>query len=258
MSASQNFIQERHRSFVLKINSADRTNPQDSTTNFKIELGKEVSNFKISRIVMRSCNFLNSMYNINQFNNTLELTTGTDGLVSKTITPGQYNLTNLIAEIISQFGSLTNTLAIVQNAIQNTLTFSISGGDTIQFSSQSTSTMNSVLGITAQQAAAASITTQQTPRLNGLTIATVESASLAPANYHGKGQNRNFLGSLQVSSDYGAYVYWENFQAELASHNYSRPRKLDSTIDVKILDQDENQLDIQGQNIEIEVICYHT
>jgi len=258
MSSRQANLEQRHRSFILKINSSHRSNVNDRTTDFKVQLGKEVSNFKISRIVLRSLNFLNTQYNINQFNNVLELITGVDGLVSRTITPGQYNLTALIAELQTSFNSvLTNNLTIVQNPIQNTLNFSIDGGDTIQFSSQNSSTMNSVLGITTQEAAATTITTQQTPRLNGLTSVILESQALAPANYHSNGRNRNFLTSIQLASDYGTFSNWENFQAELASHNYAKPRKLDSTIDITLRDQDENIVDIQGQDIELELILYH-
>lgn len=258
MSSRQRNLEQRHRSFILKVNSSHRTNDGDGTTDFKIQLGKEVSNFKVSRIVLRSLNFLNSMYNINQYNNVLELITGADGLISRTIPPGQYNLSALITELQNQFNAvLTNNLTIVQNTIQNTLTFSIDGGDIINFSNQATSTLNSYLGIINQVAGASSITAQQTPRLNGLTSVIVESQALAPANYHSNTRNRNFLTSIQVSSDYGTYVNWESFTAELASHNYSRPRKLDSTIDLRFLDQDENLIDIQSQNIELEIICYH-
>ena len=198
------------------------------------------------------------MYNINKYNNVLELITGADGLVSRTIPEGQYNITALITELQGQFNvDFTNNLTIVQNSIQNTLTFSIDNGDIINFSNQNTSTMNSVLGIINQVAGAATITTQQTPRLNGLTIATIESQALSPANYHVNGINRNFLTSIQVAADYGTYVRWENFLAELASHNYAKPRKLDSTIDIILRDQNENIIDIQQQPIELELILYH-
>ena len=255
MSHAQGDAEKKLNSFILRVNSNDRLLQSQPTTNFTIGLGQEVKNHNVKRIVLRSVSFGNFEYNINTKNQVLTLATGVDGVVSQTIPVGQYILSDLITRIQNIFNpALTNTLTITQDPNTYILTFAISGGDTIQV--DSSSTMAPFLGYTATSPLASSVVAQRVPRLNGLTSCFIRSTHLSKGQYHDNRRDKDILTSIQVASDFGQYVYWESFQAELASVNYPRARKLDSTLDFQFLDQNLREIELNGHNIDIELICY--
>jgi hypothetical protein len=256
MSHAQGDAEKKLNSFILRVNSNARLLQSQSTTNFTIGLGQEVKNHNVKRIVLRSVSFGNFEYNINTKNQVLTLTTGADGAVTQTIPAGQYILSDLITRIQNIFNPLlTNSLTITQDPNTYLITFTISGGDTIQV--VSTSTMAPFLGYTTTDPLASSVLAQRVPRLNGLTSCFIRSTHLAKGQYHDDKRDKDLLTSIQVASDFGQYVYWESFQAELASVNYPRARKLDSTLDFQFLDQNLQEIDLNGHNMDIELICYY-
>jgi hypothetical protein len=255
MSHSQGDAERKLHSFILRVNSNDRLLQTQSTTNFTIGLGQEVKNHNVKRIVLRSVSFGNFEYNINTKNQVLTLVTGADGSQTQIIPAGQYILSDLITTIQNIFNPvLTNTLTITQDPNSYLLTFAISGGDTIQV--DASSTMAPFLGYTATDPLASSVIAQRVPRLNGLTSCFIRSTHLAKGQYHDNRRDKDILTSIQVASDFGQYVYWESFQSELASVNYPRARKLDSTLDFQFLDQNLQEIELNGHNMDIELICY--
>ena len=177
----QGITEQPHSSVVVRINSRDRTNQNDSTTNFKVALGKEISDHSVKRVVLRSLNMPNFQYNVNSNNNRIQIESGADGVVQIQIAQGQYKTSELITLIEGLFNaSFTNNLTITQNSINQLLTFSIDNGDTIRlFAPDSTNnTLNNNLGITTTTALASTHDSDRMPRLNGLTLCHIESSEL--------------------------------------------------------------------------------
>lgn len=251
-----------HFAHLLRINSKDRNNTNDTTTNFKVSIGPEVRQYNVSRIVLSQVNFPNFSYNINAHNKTLRLTTGTDGVVEYSNAEGQYTLSQLITSLETGFNALlTNNLTITQNANTQVLSFAIDGSDTIALSSVGTaptSTMSPYLGILSDVGAGATAVGPSSVRLNGLTQVFIKSNRLAKQNLSsGDGQTRDYLTSIQIPVDFGQFVYHELRDSELASINYQRSRKLDSEIDIELLDQNEQSLDLQGYDVDLQFIIYY-
>ena len=257
--SAQGITEQTHSSVVVRINSRDRTNQNDSTTNFKVSLGKEISDHSVKRVVLRSLNMPNFQYNVNSNNNRIQIESGTDGVVQIQVAEGQYKTSELITLLEGLFNaSFTNNLTITQNSINQLLTFSIDNGDTIRlFQPDSTNnTLNTNLGITTTTALASTHDGNRMVRLNGLTLCHVESSELANSNYHSDQRNENFLATVQVVNEFGTYLYYEPSFSEINSINYPSHRKFHS-IDIRLLDQDLNVIDIHNYNVEIEIIFYY-
>jgi len=255
----QGITEQTHSSVVVRINSRDRTNQNDSTTNFKVSLGKEISDHNVKRVVLRSLNMPNFQYNVNSNNNRITIESGTDGPQTVTVAIGQYKTSELISLLEMLFtGAFTNSLTITQNSISQLLTFSIDNGDTIRLfePDQANNTLNYSLGITTTTALASTHDSDRMPRLNGLTLCHVESSELANSNYHSNQRNENFLATVQVTNEFSTYLYYEPSFSEINSINFSSHRKFHS-IDIKLLDQDLNVIDIHDYDVEIEIILYY-
>ena len=255
----QGLTEQTHSSVIVRINSKDRTSTSNSSTDFKVALGKEISDHNVKRVVLRSLNMPNFQYNVNSNNNRIQIESGTDGVVQIQVAEGQYKTSELITLLEGLFNaSFTNNLTITQNSINQLLTFSIDGGDTIRlFAPDSTNnTLNTNLGITTTTALASTHDGNRMVRLNGLTLCHVESSELANSNYHSDQRNENFLATVQVVNEFGTYLYYEPSFSEINSINYPSHRKFHS-IDIRLLDQDLNVIDIHNYNVEIEIIFYY-
>ena len=255
----QGITEQTHSSVILRINSRDRTSTSNSSTDFTIPLGKEISDHNVKRVVLRSLNMPNFQYNLNSNNNRITIESGTDGAQTVTIAVGQYKTSELISLLEMLFsGVFTNNLTITQNSISQLLTFSIDNGDTIRLfePDQVNNTLNNNLGIVNTTGLATTHDGNRMPRLNGLTLCHVESSELANSNYHSNQRNENFLATVQVVNEFGTYLYYEPAFSEINSINYPSHRKF-HTIDIRLLDQDLNVIDIHDYDVEIEVIFYY-
>jgi hypothetical protein len=255
----QGLTEQTHSSVIVRINSKDRTSTSNSSTDFKVALGKEISDHNVKRVVLRSLNMPNFQYNVNSNNNRIQIESGADGVVSIQVAEGQYKTSELITLLEGLFNaSFTNNLTITQNSINQLLTFSIDNGDTIRLFApdETNNTLNTNLGITTTTALASTHDGNRMVRLNGLTLCHVESSELANSNYHSDQRNENFLATVQVVNEFGTYLYYEPSFSEINSINYPSHRKFHS-IDIRLLDQDLNVIDIHNYNVEIEIIFYY-
>lgn len=245
-----------HDSLLISLNSRNRV--RGTTTDFICHLGPEVRNYNFKRLVVKSVNFPNLQYNINSNNNVLRIVTDVDGVLTYNIPVGQYNITQLNNNLNSGLSALaTNTITVSLGTTSNLLSVAIDVG-TVQVLSDAVSTAAATLGFTQNSAVAASVTADRIIRLNGLTQVYIRSNALSVDNLHSSdGQAKSYLTSIQIREAFGSYVYYEPQFSEMASVNFKNRIKLDSDIDIQLLDQDENVLDIGTHDVDIELVGYY-
>lgn len=256
---SQSNTEYNHHSFKLRINSKDRIS--GTHTDFTCGIGGEIRQHNIKRMVLHSVNIMNSDNNINSYASKLRVETGVDGVLNIVLTEGQYTITTLITALETAINALaTNTVTITLDSLTSILTFSIDGGDTIGLfanDSNNNSNMSPVLGIIEDKSLSASVLCDRIVRLNGLTQLFLQSDRLSSMGFHDTSkESKNYFASIQVPVDYGQFLYWESDHSNLSNIDFVTHRKIDSVIDIKVLDQNENILDTK-QDIDIQFTVYY-
>jgi hypothetical protein len=100
-------------SSFLRISSAERINQNDSVSNFSVSIGNDANLQKVTMIAVKEVTIPNSQYNIRGNYNNILYIDNLGSVFQYTITPGQYNVSNLInalniAQSYVEFG--TNTI----------------------------------------------------------------------------------------------------------------------------------------------------
>lgn len=127
----------------VTINSFDRPNGTD--TNFYVTLNGTFTE-QFSQIALVDFICTNSFYNVDSTNNTLIFQENSGGVVTATITPGNYALSTMITALQTAMNAVSvngYTYTITADPITNFITITASAGT---FSIKNTGTLNLMLG----------------------------------------------------------------------------------------------------------------
>lgn len=232
------------------INSKYRTSPDITTTSdFVYRIGESM---EVSDIAIKSITMINAQYNIKSDANTLIINDGaTDYNI--TIPIGQYNVTNLITvlqtEIINAVGG---TCVITLDNITNKLIFTTSvplkykgdnlgykvgfGSNPVYYPSSPSLIVNAPF----------------LPNLQGTTNYYIVSSTLAGSqgSILLNNQKRQIILTVPVDKNFGELITYEINEINLNRRVFTRPTNIQD-IDIKIIDDDNNIVDLQNTNIEI-------
>lgn len=253
----------------IKVSSAHRMNKRhSSSSNFSVNLGHGSITQNITSCYIESISFANTQYNINNTNNTMVYN---DGFVNKsfTIPIGDYEISTFIAAVESGFlaespsividfelDNLTKKIKIVSSSATLTL-FDYLEGDK--------SPVGIALGIKGR------IGTSNLPRIlpnvpdiSGLTVLFIDSQIMTPGPSIEvvdkllpgsdepivNSQNGNIVLAVGCSSPFGYFIHWKENDFAGNVNVYQTPRNF-STIDIKLLDYDNNEIDLNGSDIHL-------
>ena len=236
------------------MNSKYRNDYGDSTSNFTYRLGDPI---EVTDVAIKSVTIVNAEYNIKAKSNVLIVNDGITDI--KIFVPiGQYTIDELIAYLIgrlnTEFGG-TNTITITPNS--NKLV--ISTTTALRYGTDfTTSPIGFMLGL------------GDTP--NAYYPATVSSLVYAPYlpnlqganNFHivsntlGQGQGsllknndkRPIILTVPVDKPFGDVINYEVNEIHLNKRHFARPSNIQD-IDIKIIDDDNEIVDLGGTNVEI-------
>ncbi len=243
--------------FVI-INSKFRNLSSKSTSDFIYSLGESL---EVSDIAIKSVSMVNAEYNIKQGHNNLVVNDGTSDF-NLIVPVGQYNINQLITEITdqltAQYGG-TNTITL--SSTTKKLFFSSTtplryGTDT------KTSPLGFILGLGDEPNALSTtyfpefpspaFVTNYLPNLQGSNNYHISSATLG----QGQGsllknnEKKPIILSVLNNVDFGDVINYEVNEIKLNQRHFNRPTNIQD-IDIKVLDHDNEVVDLHGTNIEI-------
>ena len=173
---------------------------------------------RITEVHLMSASIPNVFPNISaaRGNSTFQATGTIAGAISFVVPDGQYNQTQLMAQLKTQIDAAIapSTVAIAQDPVTQKITFTITGAETISYLNEdSGSTIAPFIGILVDSAALAVYTTDSITALNGETMFYIHSVDIAQnSTYLNTTQNTNDVNgfvSIPVTVPYGAY---QNYQ----------------------------------------------
>lgn len=234
-------------STFLIINSKNRTVDSKSSSDFQYYIGQPI---EVQSIVLKSASIPNTAYNITVKNNVMQVNiNGT--LRTITLTPGQYNVNQIISILEQEFLVYGSVLNITQNPYTSRLIFT--SDVVIQFI-PNTNSLSTTLGWVYDSTVfpGLSVTFTYPPKLQGLLNFYILSKTL------GIGSNGRFAQGLQ-----DAYLASVPNLAPWSSNNLYEPQLIETSmnsyrtsinsqfIDIAIVDANLEPVDLNGADIEL-------
>ena len=224
---------------IIVINSRDKISGTNS--NFRVQFQDSISQ-EVLKILVKDVFVPNQFYNVDGDNNTLDLIQNGLGLVQAVVTPGQYNIDELIIALKTAIDALLIdgcVVTITKNTNTNKLTFTFTTATNPLNNNVSfvdTSTMKELIGFTDTLAQNAVLTMPNPFNLNPLQYCQIHSQALA-SNHGMDGGANTTIGLLETVSltetAFGGVAHRQNNDDELAEIIYDDSRTLNQ-IDIKI------------------------
>ena len=223
---------------IIVINSRDKISGTNS--NFRVQFQDSISQ-EVLKILVKDVFVPNQFYNVDADNNTLDLNQNSRGLVQAIVTPGQYNIDELITALKTAIDAVLAggvMVAISKNTNTNKLTFTFTGGVPADHnvSFLDTSTMKELIGFNATIPQNTVVTMPNPWNLNPLQYVQIHSQALA-SNHGMDGGANTTIGLLETVSlnetAFGGVAHRKNDDDELSEIIYDDQRTLNQ-IDIKI------------------------
>jgi len=226
---------------LLLIRSTDRESlATQSTTDFTIDFGNTLSR-NIKKIAIKNISIPNVFYNINRYNNIL-IVNG----VPYTIPLGQYSITQLITELQTLLVALTFT------AVPDPITYKLNvttAAPATYSSFINGSTIARVVGLNVTNnliTAAGSF--PNVYNLSGPKYIFINSEVMsANTNLITKTGTLPITSPILVNAPYGENITYENTEQNFDSIDFDISQSM-RTISIKITDENNNILDLNGNN----------
>ena len=227
----------------IVVNSKDRNALLGGQTNSDFTVSYKDNDLQqVLKCIVKDVFIPNQFYNINVNNNTLRILGGSMGLPEDiTITPGQYNIDQLISALTIAIDNelVTDNVTITKNTITNVLTFTTTANLVISISS-----LCPVLGITTTLNGLVNVA-QEPWNLNDLQFVQVHSNAVGSS--HGIDASRGIISLIETvpltETPFGAVSHRQNNDDVLSEILYDQPRNM-FNIDIRLRDQDGVLLDL--------------
>jgi hypothetical protein len=241
----------------MVINSKNKITPLDvgeSNSNFRYSINYNLS--RITEIMIERIELPYSFYAINSNNNVLKFNNNASSI---TVTPGNYNIATLSAELSSKIQVIFGgTPSVTFNT--TTLKLSIAGlpGGTIIDSSASvpSSTLSTLLGFRVSSTAGTSATADSVLNISGPNYILISSAFLTRFIQHkvmySDSTYQDVFWAIPVNTSSGNVI----FESPLIPIRLNRQLEIKTTdiIDIQLYDDDYNLLDLNGADWSIQLV----
>jgi len=239
--------------FVI-INSKFRNVSSKSTSDFIYSLGESL---EVSDIAIKSVSMVNAEYNIKAGHNILLVNNGVVDY-NLVVPIGQYDINQLITEITTQLTTqYGGTHTITLNPVTKKLSFA--NTPSLRFGTDlTTSPVGFILGLGDEpddyypEFVQPSFIAPFLPNLQGSNNYHISSATLG----QGQGsllknnEKKPIILSVLNNVDFGDVLSYEVNEIKLNQRHFNRPTNIQD-IDIKILDDDNEVVDLHGTNIEL-------
>lgn len=266
-------IENNTFSRLLRISNIHSVNPNDTSTDFTVNLNRMTETNNIVRISCKSVTFPNNGYNIHTSgalkNNVFNFEVPLDTTYTYTLTEeGFYTtqeLINILLPVIQQAVDITdptNIVSMTQSSVSGKIAFSVSKNTVaLQFPGLlGFGGLNLALGNTIDTGIIINTnpaTLSETPDLYGLKNVYVHSLTLADGNLvDGDVENHNILAEIPVDVPFGQICYYRANDVELESVNYTSVRNFDN-IQITLRDLNNNIIKLNGGKVIITLKLYY-
>lgn len=232
-------IEEVGKSLILNLKSENSVR-KTSHCDFVCAFGNHRELRNVKRVVLKSIHFLNSQYNINEYNNRIDWNHNSIDYTA-TISEGQYDVDDLITALESAMNTAMGgaTVTITQDSLTNKLSFDWSAST--GYIKVVENTMSFTIGMDTERAPADPYVGDAQVRLNGLLQVFINSATLAQnhsleSKSNNEASTGNEILSVPVTAPYMTMNHVITFDDELSSINYGFRGNDLSIIDIQLLD----------------------
>jgi hypothetical protein len=234
-------------STFLIINSKNRTTDSKSSSDFQYYIGQPI---EVQSIVLKSASIPNTAYNITAKNNVMEV--NINGIVRTiTLTPGQYNVNQIIIILEQNFLEYGSVLTITQNSYTSRLNFT--SDVNIQFI-PNTNSLSTALGWVYDSTIppGLSVTFTYPPKLAGPLNFYILSKTLGIGSNgrFAQGLQDAYLTSVPNTASWSSINLYEPHIIETSMNSY-RSSINSQFIDIAIVDANLDPIDLNGADIEL-------
>lgn len=229
------------RKHILLINSADTSSPNKYDAYYNMN-DEYLHNTK--SVQFKSITFSNTMYNINQYNNTLNYeVAGVPATVN--IPVGSYNVSTFVVA----FNAAQASIVIADNATTKKFSFTSTPLTKIL----ATSTLNRILGITVDTANATSYSANQIYNFIYTYMIHLISNHLAENDNVISSNNNKYAIIASIPLDVGfAFVKFHDENLDSSDYSVFVGHSNVSTLNIKIVDDYFRTVDLNGSDYVIE------
>ena len=248
-----------NNSRLVRISSKDRS----QTSNSRYDIVYDTNDYDlqlIKKVVLKSAIIPNTMYNVNTYNNVFKFDYN-GGDQQFTVPVGQYDINDIIGELTTQIDAIITpqTVSIVQTALTQKLTFTLSAGTLILYNEDDGNLLGGVLGINETSSAPAiSQTADSLTSLEGLKNVYIASKTLSnhTAMITRNKSKQNIFCNIPITATFGSISTVEEDESTLDYTNFHNKKNI-SSIDIKLLDENNNVLDLNGSDWILIFRVYH-
>jgi hypothetical protein len=226
---------------LLRISSKDRS--VESKSRYNIDYRTNDNDLhSVKSVILKSVIIPNTQYNINTNNNTFRFVNSVTAADEFTVPEGQYNITTLI----SVLESFVTGLSITQNAVTQKLTFALSGGT---FNIETTNLMSKVLGFETTGTGLSTYTSDNMANLRGLEHVYILSQVLSSNSgmISNDKEKQNIFCDIPCRSAFGQNIVMDEDNNSLDFITFHNHKNI-SSINVKLIDQNSNEIDLNGSD----------
>lgn len=243
---------------LVRISSRDRDGDSQGQYNFKVSFNDYFLN-NVRRVLVKEIVVPNTAYNVNSNTNTLvyEAAAGDQTI---TVTPGQYTLTELLDELVTQFAAETpaQTMTYTVNSITDKLNITFTNSISLKGSALGT-TMSYLLGLNPSINTASQLS-HDLPNsfdMSGLKTIHVGSHRLTTGTSMSSSDKSHvkIFTSIPITVGYGQWekrIITEYHTSDQITH--SVPFNI-SNIDITLYDENLNIVDLNGLDVYITLIA---
>lgn len=234
------------RKTYINVDSLNESNP----SKFSINLENQLNNVK--KVYIRSYEIPVSFYSINSSNNTIDFEDSVPNSYSATITPGNYTPSELASELQTQMSAEYSSTTVSYDSNTYKLTFTNSSSNIKILDS---STISSIIGLDGDSSLSSSVEMSNVVNLNGNNYLFLKSHIL----FSGSGslmKNNNTTRDyvrIPVNANSGGVIMFSDLTLCFEYLSNVSFKKLD----FELLDSSENQLDLNGLGLSLELLIYH-
>jgi hypothetical protein len=258
---------------IVRISNIHSINPDDTMTNFTVNLNRMTETNNIVRVVFKSAEFPNNSYNIFTSgvfkNNVFNFRIALDTTYTYTVTQeGYYTTQQLIDLILPSIQTAvdafdpTNIVTMNVNLYSKKIEYYVSK-NTVALEFPGTlgfGGLNIALGNTEDIFVVSGALPKQSakvPDLYGLTNVYIHSTTLAEGNVvDGDVENHDIIGNVPVKVEFGKMVYYDASDGELESINYESLRNYDN-INITLRDLETNIIELNGGTTIVTLKVYY-
>ena len=231
-------------------NSINRNANSLSSANFNIALTNQIDP-RYNAMIVHKVSMPYTYYTINNTNNNIYFQDGVSGILTATITEGNYTANSLASAIgtaLTASSSVPLTYTVTVSSVTNKFTIAATGSFSLFPATQTANAIWRTIGFNGpNQISNTTFTAPNSYNLQPTNMVYIES-NLAPSTAYTSAGERSIILSFPINGNFGEIITYEPY-----SRNPIPLNNVGSYLTFILLDDNFNVIDLNGVNWSIEV-----